>query len=418
MHRWHPFDSKLADGQCILCHGLNIHPASPCQPACSPCHLAGFPPPKNTPPDSGDGSVNVGAIIGGVIAGNGEHPRLLFCWRQGRLAGLLNVLLSVRAAQPVHSCGTLGSPPSLPCHPPSPCAVVVLACVGGFVWLRRRRVQRMQQRQLHLELGSSAAAGGSAKLGSELSGDGLPSWKARPNPDIDSAEAGIAKEATPRPTLTATAVALGPSPLGRSSAASVIPAGLPPSPAPPADGAEHVAALWASAAQAAAATQQQQQAVSLVGDPLLAWVNSQQRAGPPPVPHDQAASDRQQPGEASGSSEPGSSFRTTLPSSVPSSRPSGSSAAESPGRRPPLALAPSRRGSAMLSQRGSSALVDLTPWEVKYRCATGGGGFCEIERLGLLDVGLLVVNCCGSEQWRGLPRGRACAQVAQLLKLR
>ncbi|KAI7835430.1 hypothetical protein COHA_010676 [Chlorella ohadii] len=153
--------------------------------------LNGFPPPKNTPPDSGDGSVNVGAIIGGVIAGN----------------------------------------------------VLVLACVGGF---------------------------------------------------------------------------------------------------------------------------QQQQAVSLVGDPLLAWVNSQQRAGPPPVPHDQAASDRQQPGEASGSSDPGSSFRTTLPNSVPSSRPSGSSAAESPGRRPPLALAPSRRGSAMLSQRGSSALVDLTPWEVKY----------------------------------------------------
>ncbi|PRW32905.1 Prolyl 4-hydroxylase subunit alpha-2 isoform A [Chlorella sorokiniana] len=239
---------------------------------------------RNTPPDSGDGSVSVGAIIGGVIAGN----------------------------------------------------VVVLACVVGFVWLRRRRMHRMQQQQLQLQLGS-VAAGGSTKLGSELSGDGLPSWKARPNADIDSAEAGISKEPTPRPTLNATAVGLGPSPLGRSSAGSVIPAGAPqPEPAPT-DGADHVAALWASAAQAAAATQQQQQ----------------------------ARPSGQQQGGAEGGSQP-SSFRTSLPSTVPSSRPSGSSAAESPGRRPPLGLVPSRRGSAMLSQRGSSTLVDLTPWEVKY----------------------------------------------------
>lgn len=258
-------------------------------------------------------------------------------------------------------------------------AVVVLACVAGFVWVRRRRVQRMQQQQLQLALGPASVAGGSTKLGSELSGEGLPSWKGRPANDIDSAEAGISKEPASRPTLTATAVALGPSPLGRSSAASVIPAGAPPPPPPPPDGAEHVAALWASAAQAAAATQQQQrqEAVSLDGDPLLAWVNSQQRAGPPPAPHDQVATRQAQraqherrgreAGAASGSSEPPSSFHTDLPSGAPSSRPSGGSDG-SPGRRPPLALVPSRRGSAMLSQRGSSALVDLAPWEVKYRC--------------------------------------------------
>lgn len=147
---------------------VNVHSATEAVSALS--GLLGRPvaPPPPPAPPSGGSSVPVGAIVGGVAGGIGEHssPHATLIWA-----------LALFAVQMTYPANTLPLPALTKCRrlaflPPPPNAALVAAVAGVLVWRRRRR--RAACTGLSVEEGASSDLKASSSAGEADASQKLP----------------------------------------------------------------------------------------------------------------------------------------------------------------------------------------------------------------------------------------------------
>jgi hypothetical protein len=383
--------------------------------------------------------VNVGAIVAGVVLGNGAPPACIsrLDGIQTRSAGLDRAPLCL----PPLGRWVLCLQPGCPRVAGPPAAAVIVAIVGGFVWLRRRRHRaRMVAAQhkalemghpphhLHPHLPPGAVLGHGG-------GSGTPSSSAiyahRGGLGLDAAERGDAP-----PSKQA---------LAHAWAQAAVAAGWsPPYPSPPLSSgtvaASHLQYDELEMMHLGSMTAPSEREKSMQSDPLLSWVSSQlqQQAAPagsqtPPLvpsigarPSDATLSPvadsgevlPQQEGEQAQPQQEGEQAQPQQQEQQEQQEEGRDGVGELQRVSPaPIAGMSSRRRSSgwtALDSNRSSGLVDLKPWlldfkDLRMQRPLGEGSFGKARRKrgrvcrGAASDSRSTAGCCASANGFRLP---------------